>query len=254
MGYIRGITISIDGETKGLDAALKKVNGTVKGLHGELKRVESLLRMNPGNVDLIRQKQELLSRSITETRTKLDALKQAQKQMDAKGINRSSEGYRRIQREIVETTTKLKALEAEQIRFNVQASKVGIAASKMAAVGSKISAVGQKLRTVTMAAGLLGGAAVSVGKQFDESMSNVRAVSGATQSEFDQLRDKAREMGAKTKFSASEAAEAMNYMAMAGWKTNQMLSGVEGIMNLAAASREDLATTSDIVTDALTAM
>ena len=71
--------------------------------------------------------------------------------------------------------------------------------------------------------------------------------------DFDALRAKAREMGAKTKFSATEAAQAMNYMAMAGWKTSDMLSGIEGIMNLAAASGEDLATTSDIVTDALTA-
>ena len=77
-------------------------------------------------------------------------------------------------------------------------------------------------------------------------MSQVAAVSGATGSEFDALRDKAREMGSKTKFSASEAAEAMNYMAMAGWKTEDMLGGIEGVMNLAAASGEDLATTSDI--------
>ena len=84
-------------------------------------------------------------------------------------------------------------------------------------------------------------------------MSKVAAVSGATGEDLDALRDKAREMGAKTKFSASEAADAMNYMAMAGWKTGDMLDGIEGIMNLAAASGEDLATTSDIVTDALTA-
>lgn len=88
---------------------------------------------------------------------------------------------------------------------------------------------------------------------FDSAMSRVAAVSGATGSDFDSLRDKAREMGAKTKFSATEAADAMNYMAMAGWKTEDMLSGIEGVMYLAAASGEDLATTSDIVTDALTA-
>ena len=88
---------------------------------------------------------------------------------------------------------------------------------------------------------------------FDSAMSKVAAVSGATGDDLQALRDKAREMGSKTKFSASEAAEAMNYMAMAGWKTNDMLSGIDGIMNLAAASGEDLATTSDIVTDALTA-
>ena len=83
-------------------------------------------------------------------------------------------------------------------------------------------------------------------------MSQVAAVSGATGKDFDALRNKAREMGAKTKFSATEAAEAMNYMAMAGWKTEDMLDGIEGVMNLAAASGEDLAATSDIVTDALT--
>ena len=88
---------------------------------------------------------------------------------------------------------------------------------------------------------------------FDSAMSKVAAVSGATGSDLEALRDKAREMGEKTKFSASEAAEAMNYMAMAGWKTEDMLSGIDGVMNLAAASGEDLATTSDIVTDALTA-
>ena len=84
-------------------------------------------------------------------------------------------------------------------------------------------------------------------------MSTVQAISGATGDELVALTDKAKEMGANTKFSATEAAEAMQYMAMAGWKTDDMLNGIEGIMNLAAASGEDLATTSDIVTDALTA-
>ncbi len=107
---------------------------------------------------------------------------------------------------------------------------------------------------VTAAVGGLATAAVKVASDFDSAMSQVAAVSGATGMELDALRDKAREMGSKTKFSASEAAEAMNYMAMAGWKTGDMLDGIEGIMNLAAASGEDLATTSDIVTDALTAL
>lgn len=94
---------------------------------------------------------------------------------------------------------------------------------------------------------------IDAGMQFDASMSNVAAISGATGKDIEALRDKAQEMGAKTKFSASEAADAFSYMAMAGWKTGDMLDGIEGVMNLAAASGEDLATTSDIVTDALTA-
>lgn len=84
-------------------------------------------------------------------------------------------------------------------------------------------------------------------------MSKVAAISGATGDDLKALTDKAKEMGATTKFSASESADALQYMAMAGWKTDDMLNGLEGIMNLAAATGEDLATTSDIVTDALTA-
>lgn len=92
-----------------------------------------------------------------------------------------------------------------------------------------------------------------IGSAFEMGMSTVQAISGATGDDLTALTDKAKEMGANTKFSATEAAEAMQYMAMAGWKTDDMLNGIEGIMNLAAASGEDLATTSDIVTDALTA-
>lgn len=98
-----------------------------------------------------------------------------------------------------------------------------------------------------------GTAAVKSGMEFDATMSQVSAISGATGNDFSALRNKALEMGASTKFSASEAAEALTYMGMAGWKTQDMLDGISGIMNLAAASGEDLASTSDIVTDALTA-
>lgn len=98
-----------------------------------------------------------------------------------------------------------------------------------------------------------GKSAINTGMTFDTAMSNVKAISGATGEEFDSLRNKAKEMGSTTKFTASEAAEAFSYMAMAGWKAGDMMAGIEGIMNLAAASGESLASTSDIVTDALTA-
>ncbi len=108
---------------------------------------------------------------------------------------------------------------------------------------------------VGTALGLSFGAAnmVSTYKDFEAAMSNVGAISGATGRDMEALTAKAKEMGAATKFTATEASEAMSYMAMAGWKPEAMLSGIEGIMNLAAASGESLASTSDIVTDALTA-
>ena len=94
---------------------------------------------------------------------------------------------------------------------------------------------------------------VDVGSTFETSMSKVEAISGATGGDLAKLTEKAKEMGSTTKFSASESAQAFEYMAMAGWKTNDMLEGIDGVMALAAASGADLATTSDIVTDALTA-
>ena len=99
----------------------------------------------------------------------------------------------------------------------------------------------------------IGVAAIKTGADFESTMSGVQAISGASAEDMQRLSDTAKEMGRTTVFSASEAGEAMNYMAMAGWKTDQMISGIPGIMNLAAASGEDLAKTSDIVTDGLTA-
>ena len=111
---------------------------------------------------------------------------------------------------------------------------------------------------VVQGASLIGasfGVAESVNsfQDFEAMMSQVEAISGATGQAFDDLTAKAQEMGATTKFTATESAEAFNYMAMAGWKPQQMIDGISGIMSLAAASGEDLGTTSDIVTDALTA-
>lgn len=123
--------------------------------------------------------------------------------------------------------------------------------------GSIMASVGkialEALGAATGAAVGFAKASVETGAEFDAAMSKVGAISGSSGDELDALRDKAREMGSETVFSASEAAEAMNYMAMAGWEAGDMLDGIEGIMNLAAASGESLGTTSDIVTDALTA-
>ena len=117
-----------------------------------------------------------------------------------------------------------------------------------------LQATGAILKGSMAAIGGLGAAAVKVGSDFESGMSKVAAISGASGQELAELTEKAKYMGSTTKFSATESAAAFEYMAMAGWKTGDMLDGIEGIMNLAAASGEDLATTSDIVTDALTAL
>lgn len=140
--------------------------------------------------------------------------------------------------------------EADAASKNI-ATKIG---NNLQSAGKSMTSAGSTLtKTVTTPILGLGTAAVKVTSDFESAMSKVSAISGATGGDLDALNKKAQEMGAKTKFSATESAEAFTYMAMAGWKTEDMLSGIDGIMSLAAADGLDLATTSDIVTDALTA-
>jgi len=125
---------------------------------------------------------------------------------------------------------------------------------KLDSIGSKLTSVGTKLTaTITTPIIGVGTASVKTAANFESAMSKVSAISGATGEDLSRLNEKAKEMGASTKFSATESAEAFQYMAMAGWDTESMLNGIAGIMDLAAADGLDLATTSDIVTDALTA-
>lgn len=252
---IKGITVEIGGDTTGLDKALKSVNTSIKSTQSALKDVNRLLKLDPSNTELLSQKQRLLKDAIGATKEKLDSLKAAQEQAKQQLENGElgQDKYDALQREIVETEEELRRLQQEAATTSTALSKIDVAGQKMEAVGNSIAGAGKKMMGITTVIGGVGVAAVKTAADFDSAMSQVAAVSGATGDDFDALRDKAREMGAKTKFSATEAAEAMNYMAMAGWKTGDMLDGIEGVMNLAAASGEDLATTSDIVTDALTA-
>lgn len=252
---IKGITVEIGGDVTKLNEALRDVNKQINSTQSALKDVERLLKMDPSNTELLAQKQKLLTKAIEDTETKLktlkDAEKQAQEQFQRGEI--SQEQYDALKREIIATEQELTRLRDQAEQSSVALQKMTQAGQKIQAAGQAITGAGEALLPVTAGVVALGTAAVKTAADFDSAMSQVAAVSGATGDDLDALREKAREMGAKTKFSASEAAEAMNYMAMAGWKTSDMLSGIEGIMNLAAASGEDLASTSDIVTDALTA-
>ncbi len=252
---IKGITVEIGGDTTGLDKALKSVNSTIKSMQSSLKDVNRLLKLDPSNTELLSQKQKLLKDAISATKEKLDALKTAQEQAKQQLENGDlgQDKYDALQREIIETEQELRRLQEQAATTNAALEKMDAIGAKMESVGNSIAGAGKKMMPLTTVIGGLGIAAVKTAADFDSSMSQVAAISGATGDDLQALRDKAREMGEKTKFSASEAADAMTYMAMAGWKSKDMISGIDGIMSLAAASGEDLATTSDIVTDALTA-
>ena len=252
---IKGITIEIGGDTTKLQTALKGVNTEIRNTQSQLKDVEKLLKLDPGNTELLSQKHKLLAQAVSETKEKLETLKTAAEQANSALANGeiSQSQYDALQREIVETEQELKRLEEQANQSASAMQKIAATGEQLKNVGGNIESAGKKLLPVTATVTALGTASVKTAADFEAAMSKVAAVSGASASEMEALTEKAREMGSKTKFSASEAAEAMNYMAMAGWKTEDMLSGIEGVMNLAAASGEDLATTSDIVTDALTA-
>ena len=254
-GRIKGITVEIGGDTTGLEKALKSVNTTIRNTQSQLKDVNRLLKLDPSNTELLSQKQRALKDAIGATTDKLETLKQAQAQAKQQLENGDlgQDKYDALQREIIETEQELRRLQEEAASTSVALAKIDEAGKKIESFGDSVTHAGQAIMPASMAVAGLGAAAVKTATDFDAGMSKVAAISGATGDDLDALRDKAREMGAKTKFSASEAASAMEYMAMAGWKTEDMLGGIEGIMNLAAASGEDLATTSDIVTDALTA-
>ena len=159
------------------------------------------------------------------------------------------------------TAIKVREAQARLTALTGKAWMVTIAAKNT--ISEKASgAVSGMVQSVTgMGAQMIAGAGIGYGiydtvktyKDFQQQMSTVAAISGASGSELDALTAKAKEMGASTSFSATEAAKAFEYMGMAGWKSSEMMSGIAGIMNLAAASGEELASVSDIVTDALTA-
>ena len=260
---IKGITIEIGGDTTKLVSALREVDRASAETKANLSDINKALKLDPANVTLLKSKQDELNNSIAEARARLETEQQALVELGKQdGFDENSKQAKDLKTQIeldkVALEQAQKALKdfgsvgSQQLKgIGKEIQEVG---KKLGDIGTKISGVGQDLTTkltVPIVTGL--GGAVKITADFDAQMSKVKAISGATGDEFDQLRDKAREMGANTKYSATEAGEAFEYMGMAGWKTEDMLEGISGIMNLAAASGEELGTTSDIVTDALTA-
>lgn len=273
-----------------LAAAQAKLSGSaqdalrarVTELTSKIDVQKGIVQQNGQQYDNLKQKLELQKTAHDQLKTKVEAAKKAYED-SAKATGEDSEETQKLKVEYEKLSSQLSTsesqitktetaitkqeaavnqskaalteMEAELKNVNAELARAPFDeyAAKAEKVGGTLTSVGQKLLPLSTGIAGLGVAAVKTTADFDSEMSKVSAISGATGTDLDKLRGKAREMGAKTKFSASEAAQGMQYMAMAGWKTQDMMDGLEGIMNLAAASGEDLASTSDIVTDALTA-
>jgi len=263
-GSIKGIAIEIGGETQKLTDALKGVVKESKGLQSELKQVDRLLKLNPGNTELLAQKQQILAEAVGESRKKLDILKESERQLNEQ-FQRGSltaqeyeEQHRALQREILSTENRLEDLQRQQERCNMTLEH---AAAVTGEFGQKATEAGQKMAPASAAVAGLGAAAVKVGMDFDTAMSQVAATMGITAEEiakgseaYDLLRQSAKDAGATTAFSASEAAEALNYLALAGYDAEKASAALVPILNLAAAGSMELAAVSDMVTDSMSAL
>lgn len=251
-----GPKIGIEGEAE----YRKQINSIIqqsKTLSSEMKALTTSFDKNGKSLADNAKQHQLLQKQIANQETKLkqlsDMLQQSRQKFGecAQQTQKWQQAVNEAQAELNQLKSQLDSLPSS---LDIISAKMATMGEKLESVGNKIASVGSKL-TSTVTVGIVGAftAAVKTTGDFDAAMSKVQAVSGATADQLEQLRAKAKEMGETTKFSASESAEALNYMAMAGWKTDEMLNGLAGVMNLAAASGEELGTTSDIVTDALTA-
>ena len=264
---IKGITVEIGGDTTKLQTALKGVNGEIRNTQSALRDVEKLLKLDPGNTELLAQKHRLLGEAVAGTKEKLETLKTAAEQANTALANGeiSQDQYDALQREIIETEQRLKDLEKQAGQSAVALQKIAATGEKLKTVGDSISSTGQKLLPVTAGVTALGTAAVSTAANFESSMSQVQATMGITKdamstvngesvNTMDTLSALAKKMGSETAFSASECAEALNYLALAGYDTQQMCDTLPTVLNLAAAGGIDLAAASDMVTDAMSAL
>ena len=173
-GYIKGITISFGADTSQLNSALKKTQGTINKTQAELKQINRALKFNPGNTVLLKQKFELLQRSVKETREKLKQLTDMQKQMDARGVDKSSAQYRELEREIEKTKSQLKSAEGELKKFGSVGKQQALAVSNaMKTAGGKIKAAGRNITTTVSVWGMA--AIYSGGKLIDMAQKQAEA-------------------------------------------------------------------------------
>ncbi len=181
-GRIQGITVEIGGDTTKLQNALKGVNGQIKSTQQQLKDVNKLLKLDPGNTELLAQKHKLLGQAVSETKDKLATLKTAAEQANtalAKG-EISQAQYDALQREIIETEQDLKRLEEQANQSATAVQKIAATGEKLKTVGNNISSAGEKMLPVTAAVTGLGAASVTTAANFESSMSQVQATMGVT--------------------------------------------------------------------------
>lgn len=232
---IKGITIEIGGDTTKLGKALESVNTKTKELRSELKGVNSLLKLDPSNVTLLKQKQDLLNQSIANTQEKLNTLKTAQIQVQAqfeKG-EITEQQYRDFQREIVATETKLKSLTKELKNFgSVGAQQVAVVGEKMQDVGNKIESAGKKISVASVgtSAALVGASKTAI--DFESAFAGVTKTVDGTEEQLEEIKQGILDLAEVTASSSTEIAAVAEAAGQLGVKTENILAFTETMVRL----------------------
>ena len=247
-GRIKGITIELNGDSTKLEASLKSVSTEVRNAESKLRDLNKLLKLDPGNTNLLSQKYKTLQTDIKVTKEKLDTLKEAAKQADqalADG-KMSQEQYDALQREIAETEQDLKSLEQEYKNFgSVQAQQVAAAGEKMKELGGKMESAGKTLTThVTLPLAAVGAAGVASFAEVDKTMQLTNKTMGNTEEQAELLNKAMKEAAANSTFGMKDAATATLNFARAGLSAEEAASALAPAMNLAAGEGGNLDTVS----------
>lgn len=244
---IKGITVEINGDTTGLSKALSGVNKEIRNTQAQLKDVNKLLKLDPGNTELIAQKHKLLQQAVEETKKKLQSLKDAQKQADEalKNGTISQEQYDGLQREIAETTQKLKDLEAQAEQSATALQKIAAVGGKLKDIGGKVSGIGKDLTTyVTVPLAAAGAAGVKSFADVDKTMALANKTMGNTAEQANMLNAAMKDAAANSTYGMSDAANATLNFARAGLDAERSAAALAPAMNLAAGEGGDLDTVS----------
>lgn len=242
-GAVKGITIQFLGDTTKLQKSIREIDSSTRKLDKELKQVDRALKFNPRSIDLWRQKQTILSQKVTDTKRKLDRLKEAQKRMDAKGVDKNSAEYRKLQREIITTESKLKHFKAEVKKLgNVKLRALG---EQMKGVGSKMTGLGRTMSMYVTAPLVAGGTiAAKTFAEVDKTMQLTNSTMGNTAEEAGLLNGAMKSAAAASTYGMTDAATATLNFARAGLSAKEAADALAPAMALAAGEGGELDTVS----------
>ncbi len=250
-GRTKGITIEINGETTKLDRALADVSKKGRDLSAQLRDINKLLKFNPGNAELVAQKQRVLAESVKNTEERLKALKNAQEQARAafeKG-ELSAGAYEGLKREIIDTEKQLKNFRTELEKTESKAHQIG---ESLKTAGGKIESAGKSMAKVSAAAGVAGGAMVKMASDFNGAIAKLSTIADASVP-IGQLKSEIMELSNETGVAATDIAESVYSAISAGQETGDAVNFVRQSTMLAKAGFADTAATTDVLTTALNA-